>query len=229
MTDDEMQNTWGCGLVIASSHHGSKTFQDLDGKIRSDVTGYKLLSIEVCGTDANQTALLNASNFDMSRCLIGIGTYVGGDAKSQSMSTSTFTPSNQLATFMDVKSVSSPECLEQTVPLPYWVNCKDLTSGQHRAHEAKCLRALHKKLIIAKLKGKPYRALLIEYVLGGSGAGLSAEFLESIESLLKVFGIVMIADEILTGGCCGPTMAMTSAMPKSFCECVEFITMGKFL
>ena len=115
------------------------------------------------------------------------------------------------------------------MPLPYWVDCRAFTLEERRNHETKCLRALHKKLIVAKLKGKPYRVLLIEYILGGTGGELSKHFLECLAPLLAMFEIVMIADEVLTGGHVGPTMAMTNTMPSLFLERVEFITMGKFL
>ena len=39
--------------------------------------------------------------------------------------------------------------------------------------EQKCLIALHQKLLIAQFAGKPFRALLMEYLLGGNGGELS--------------------------------------------------------
>ena len=225
-----MQNQWGCDLVLSPPHAGSKTFQDLDRRVRSDVVGYKLHSVAVSGTEANSKALLCASEYGMSRCLFGLGTYLGGDQFLQEMSTSTYSERNRLSAPKSVyqESVSKP-CLEQTVPLPYWVNCRAFTLKQRREHETKCLRALHKKLIVAKLKGKPYRVLLIEYILGGTGGELSKHFLERLAPLLATLEIVVIADEVLTAGRVGPTMAMTNSMPSLFQERVEFVTMGKFL
>ena len=65
MIEDEMQNQWGCGLVVNHQHPGNKTFQDLDAKIRSDITSFKLHSVAVSGTTANTTALNSASQYDI--------------------------------------------------------------------------------------------------------------------------------------------------------------------
>ena len=230
MGDDQMQNQWGCDLVLSPPHAASKTFQDLDRRVRSDVVGYKLHSVTVSGTEANSKALLCASEYGMSRCLFGLGTYLGGDQFLQDMSTSMYSERSRLSAPKSVyRDCVSKPCLEQTVPLPYWVDCRAFTLKERRDHETKCLRALHKKLIVAKLKGLPYRVLLIEYILGGTGGELSKHFLERLAPLLATLDIVVIADEVLTGGRVGPTMAMTNSMPSSFVDRVEFITMGKFL
>lgn len=227
--DDEMENAWGTELVPMVTKPARKSNADLDQKIRTDVRGWKLQSILTAGTNANQDALLMASGGDPSRCLTALGSYVGGNGFTQPMSTSMYDTTNRLSVPKFPEN-ASPECLASTVALPHTCGpCENFTREEMLEHEAKCLRHLHKILIMAALEGRPYRVLLLEYILGGNGGELSGRFLIKLARLLKVFDVVVVADEILTGGRVGPGMVMTTSVPEEFQERVEYITMGKFM
>ena len=105
----------------------------------------------------------------------------------------------------------------------------DMALSEWEDNETKCFEYLYRTLFVALTNGKPYKVLMLEYVLGGCGAELRPEFLERLAPLLKQFHIAVIADEVLTGARVGPTMTMTTSQPTAFKECVEVITMGKFL
>lgn len=120
-------------------------------------------------------------------------------------------------------------CLTNTVPLPYHAGGKDFSEEELREYERECLVAIQHKLRFGVCTGKPYRALLLEYVLGGNGGQLSADFLAKLAPILEKYCVKVVADEVLTGGGRGgPSMAMTSQQPKAFQRCVSYITMGKW-
>ena len=121
------------------------------------------------------------------------------------------------------------QCQEQTVPLPYNIPGDWLPDARLCNYKRYCLDHLHETLLFAFFSGKPYKAILLEYILGGNGAELLIEFLTSLSYLLKLFGVVVVADEVLTGGRVGPGIAMTTSMPSEFKKSVEFITLGKFM
>jgi hypothetical protein len=85
------------------------------------------------GTTANERAMAYATNGNFGRCLIGMGSYVGGVGTIESLSSTKATSNWQLSL------VKSPtECSEttrfQTVPLPYHI--------QHKLHDLEKLYAL---------------------------------------------------------------------------------------
>lgn len=101
-----------------------------------------------------------------------------------------------------------------------------------RSHELDCLSAIQLKLQLAFATPKPFKAVFLEYVLGGNGAQLSRFFLKHFARLCLHFNVVIIADEILTGGRVGPTVAMTTCkehVPKEFADLVVVVTLGKFM
>jgi 4-aminobutyrate aminotransferase-like enzyme len=227
-TEDEMENAWGTDLVPNTYKHCKKSFGDFDKAIRSDVPGYKLENCVSSGTNANQDAMLLASNCNLELCLYAQGSYVGGNRYTQEVSTSMY-DAKSLLSVPRFPDNATQRCLMQTVALPYWVDCTTYSDSEKCEHENRCLRQLHLVLVIGRLAGKAHRALLIEYILGGNGGELSMGFLTKLGCLLKVFGVVVVADEVLTGGRVGPDMVMTTRMPKEFRERVEYITMGKFM
>jgi len=160
-----------------------------------------------------------------------MGCYAGGDEELQPLS-STILASNKQMSWPKLPLSSndaSDVCLQQTVALPYHVPFDGLTSEEINTYEQKCLLALHKKLLIAQFAGSPYRALLMEYLLGGNGGELSNRFLERLAPLLEKFNVSVIADEIMTAGRVSATsITMTTTMPKEFSSKVVFITTGKF-
>ena len=229
---DELENDWGTQLVPSyiTDRCASKSSIELDKLIRKDVRGFKLHNILSSGTNANQDTILLATNYEPARALYGLCSYVGGNEYTQELSTSMYDSSSALAGPKHPENATR-RCLMQCVALPHWVDCQKFTLEEKEAYEDKCLRQLHKLLLVAKLKGTPFKALLVEYILSGNGGELSYRYLRKLGILLKAYDVIVVADEVLTGGRVGPTMAMTTApgMPKEFVERVEWITMGKFM
>lgn len=224
-----MENEWGVNYVTHTERRcGRRTFNGFAIDVALAIPDYKLYSVQMSGTDANAEAISMATDGDMKRCLFAIGSYVGGDRQTQMYSTSGYS-ARQLLAMPQQYFEANPQCQEQTVPLPYHIQSDWLTDTRLRKYEKYCLDHLHETLLFAFFSGRPYKAILLEYILGGNGAELSCEFLTSLSYLLKLFGVVVIADEVLTGGRVGPGIAMTTNMPREFQKCVEFITLGKFM
>ena len=224
-----MQNEWGTILApLSSKKAGRKTNHDFDKEIRSDVPGYKLAFTQPSGTDANMAAICNVCDFETSDCLFGLGSYLGGTRFLQEMSTSAYDLKDALSIPKYVE-LATDRCIDQTVVLPYWVDCKAYSAEERLEYESTCLRALHKLLAVSLLSGKPKKCLLVEYILGGNGAELSKVFLERLGILLKAYNVWVIADEVLTAGRTGKDMTMTQGMPRAFQERVKYITVGKFI
>ena len=225
--EDDMENNWGCNLVYGSKE-GGRTLQALDRAVKQQVPGYKLHTLEASGTQANLTAIHLLTNSEPRRALFAVGSYCGGDQLLQSLSSSAYTAKSQLSLPKDYDD-ASPDCKRQSVSLPYMIDNADMALSEWEDYETKCYEYLYRTLFVAQINGKPYKVLMLEYVLGGCGAELRPEFLERLAGLLKQFHIAVIADEVLTGARVGPTMTMTTSQPTAFKECVEVITMGKFL
>jgi len=224
---DELENNWGCHLANGTAS-GSRCFQGFDREVIRNVPGYRLHSLEASGTAANSTALQHLSDYQLGRALFGIGCYAGGDHVLTTLSSSAFTNKAHLSVPKSYEDATQ-RCKLQTVPLPYMVPCEKYSDTAQYFYESRCLRALHKRLLVAELIGKPYKVLMFEYILGGCGAELSTDFLERLAPVLKTFNVTVIADEVLTGGRVGASMTMTTRMPAIFQERVEMITMGKFM
>ena len=238
MCDDEMENNWGSELVRVTgtdnrtSRRENFSWQIFDGRVRSSVPGYCLEKVVDCGTSANAYAIDKLTDRDWTTLLVGMGSYVGGDMDLQPFS-STIVATNKQLSWPKLPITNSVEvsnvCRKQTVALPYHVPCEDISARQIYEYEQKCLVALHKKLLVAQFAGKPYRALLMEYLLGGNGGELSHRFLERLAPILHKFNVCVIADEIMTAGRVSvTTMTMTTTLPKIFSSQVVFITTGKF-
>lgn len=230
--NDDMANEWGVRLVMESSEGTDRlpsgSMYQFDAAIRRTVPGFALHTVLSAGTYVNMSALEEASDYNMKECLFALGSYCGGSGYLQEMSTSMYDASNELSIprYFDT---ATPRCRWQTAPMPYYVPNPQFTEEEENDLEEKCLRSLHKKLLIGKLTGKPFRALLMEYILGGNGGMLSPRYLKKLGTLCKQMDVVIVADEVLTGGRVGPGMVMTTSMPPEFLECVKFITVGKFL
>ena len=227
---DEMQNHWGTGYMLAGTgtSRGCGTQSSFSAMITKEVPGFQLNSLAVSGTGANTIALNLATGTDYTRALFAVGSYVGGDATLQKYSTSGYDVGGRFAMptpFCDTSQVAR----SQNVPLPYLIDCKAYDQEKRNSLEEKCLRHLHKVLLSAMFNGKPYKTLLLEYVLGGCGGELSHSFLAKLGLLLMQFDCTVIADEILTGARIGPMMCMTSSMPSTFKAVVSHITLGKWM
>jgi hypothetical protein len=220
-----MANSWGSGYVDGAPRKIGTRIK-LDSELRNAVPGFRLVDAVDSGTTANERAMAYATNGNFGRCLIGMGSYVGGVGTIESLSSTKATSNWQLSL------VKSPtECSEttryQTVPLPYHIQHKLHDLEKLHALEDQCLKALETKCTIAALMGRPFKAFLLEYVLSGTGGELSTRFLESLATTLAKFNITIIADEIMTGGRVGPTLAMTNAYSENFIKSVGYITLGK--
>ena len=228
MIKDEMENSWGVHYYSTPPPKARKSFHDLDRLVRSSVPGFKLKSLVPSGTEANMEAILDATDYDCSRALFGLGNYIGGDRYTQDLSTSMYDASSLLA-FTRLVENASEKCLKQNVPLPYHCpGSAQFLEEKLIEWENQCIVSLHKRLFVAKFKGAPYKCLLLELLLSGCGCELSSRFLKSLGKLCKAFSIVIIADEILTAGRAGPGLAMTLSQPEEFIQQVHFITIGKF-
>ena len=226
---DEMENGWGVDFLPVVPRGTRKTLSDLSAIVVSTVKGFSLMSLLASGTEVNMHALLTACSYDLSTALIALGSYVGGDQFTQEMSSSMYDAKSSISLPKYVANASA-RCLAQTVPMPYHIHGSSQISNEHVKNiEDQCLRSLHKRLVVAKLEGKPYRGLLLELMLSGNGCSLSRGFLEKLGRLCTEMDVAIVVDEVLTGGRAGPGMIMTTSMPQEFIEAVKFITMGKFL
>ena len=225
--EDELANNWGCNLVYISGG-SSRTFHQLDSEVRSSVPGFQLLSLEASGTSANETAIGEATNFDLNACMYAVGSYVGGSGSILGMSTSGYAPKKAFCIPADPDDPElSDKAKLHAVAFPYWVTCHQFTEEERKKLENECLNALHKRILISRMVGEPFTTILFEHMLCGSGGELSHNFLERLASLLLKYGITIVVDEVMTGGRVGPKMTMTSSAPAAFREAVGFVTMGK--
>ena len=226
---DDMVNNWGVDLIMDDPKFQkfNATRNGLDVEIKRSVPGYQLESLVQSGSGANSKAINFAAAGDVSRCLIAMGSYVAGDKSPlQSLSSSRFD------THQNISEVVGPseaplKCRQQTVAFPYFIPHTQLSHETLREHEIKCLNSIEWKLWIAKLTGKRFRALLMEPILSANGGELTDEFLVNLACLLKRFDVMVILDEVMTGGRVGPTMTMSTGMPSEFLERIGYITMGK--
>lgn len=227
-TEDTMENGWGVKYITYTEKRcGRRTFNHFRTDVEKAVPGFTLHSVQMCGTDANAVAISLASEYNYGVCLFAIGSYIGGDECHQSLSSSISQNGLGIPKPFDT---ATPQCQEQTVPLPYHVPCELLQKDYLRDYENRCLVHLHQRLLHARFIGKPYKALLLEYILGGNGGELSLPFLERLGHLLRHFNVSVVVDEILTGGRVATrSIAMTPGMPSVFIECVHCITFGKIV
>lgn len=231
--EDEMTNNWGADLVLLNGKISGRqnTFHNFDAQIRTSVPGFCLDKLVASGSDANEYAIDKLTGKDWTTLLVGMGSYVGGTENLQPYSSSGFSSHGQLIFPKPPNhdGIMTVACKRQTIALPYHVPTDDGGSDNELlALEQKCLCALHRKLLTAQLAGKPFKVLLIEYILGGSGGELTERFLLGLAPLLTKFHINVIADEILTTGRVGPSMTITTGLPSAFSALVKCITAGKF-
>lgn len=225
---DEMQNRWGVYLIISDDRRrGRETKAGFNNDIAAAVPGFQLETLAASGTGANAIAMNLASGFNHEGVLTGLGSYVGGDVCLQGFSTSAYSANGGFAmpcAFED----ATVKAQKQTAVLPYLLECEAYDEHSRTMIEDKCLACLNCQLLFAQMIGKPYKVLLLEYILGGCGAELSDRFLSLLGPLLEKFGVCVIVDEILTGGRVGPTMCLTTHKPPAFVKVVKYITLGKW-
>lgn len=223
--EDDMANNWGTNFVTDVTTK-SATYLQLDSLLRLIAPGYRPRAIVADGTTANDKAIGLTTGGCYSRTLFAMGSYAGGTYPLQTYSTSKSLANNQLAL------VAHPDACDDgaktnTVAFPYHIPNDALDDEVLQELENKCLQALDERLMTSALMGNAIKALLMEYILAGSGGELTERFLVKLSRVLKRFNVVIIADEVMTGGRVGPTFARTSILPNEFQERVAFITLGK--
>lgn len=223
---DDMVNYWGCNYATIT-RSGSATMHDLDLAVRRTVPGFTLRTLTPNGTTANQFVIEKVTMGERSRCLIALGSYVGGDGSAnQNLSTSGFNEHKDLC--IPIRpSEATQQALDQTVPFPYFVPSTKNKKNEMVEMESQCLEAIQLRIVHARMMGKPFLGLLMETMLGGCGGELSASFLEKLGKILKHNNISVIVDEVLTGGRRGPGFSSALSLPKEFFEQIKFITFGK--
>ena len=242
---DDLANNWGTNLCLPDKYRRSlrslplpKVFGSGDRRTSSNVTLSTLVAAEtsqqftfervaICGSQANHWAIDDATNLNSSTCLFGAGSYVAGDGSAlQSFSTSQFTLGAELALITPPQDVRNPAARTNTIPLPYHIPGVMKTKAL-MAYEDECLQAVHIRLCWAKMRRKPYKAILLELMLAGNGAILSNRALVSIGKLAIHHQLCVIVDEIMTGGRTGAMFFLLSK-PPSFQAVVTHITFGKW-
>ena len=193
---------------------------------------YDLCQVTGSGTYANQYAVMNATHGDMHSCMVAVGSYIGGDNSWFScLTTSDFLAGGGPTMIKSPAEVVTPN-KSQIVPLPYYIPGSFYDEVLQR-YENKILLHLHVLCLIQKVKGRPFKALLLELILCGNGATLSDGALGRLGLLAKQHGFHIIVDEVMTGGRLGASekakMLYLQSKPKEFQDAVAFVTMGKWL
>ena len=239
---DDLANDWGINLCLPDRHFRSlrspplpralgaseRNFSSIfPGLVAAETDKFNFERVSICGSQANSWAIDDATNQNASLCLFAAGSYVAGDGSAlQSYSTSEFTLGAELAFITPPKEVKNPAARENTVPLPYHIPGV-LKPDELMAYEDECLQAVHIRLCWAKMRRKPFKALLLELMLAGNGAILSNRALVSIGKLAAHHQLCVIVDEIMTGGRTGRMFFLLSK-PPSFQAAVTHITFGKW-
>lgn len=232
---DDLMNNWGCELISVHTSSRQDSFSAvslgaLEGAVkRSMLEKFKFHSLHACGSSANHCAVDLATNGDISRCLVAIGSYAAGNGGTlEYLSTSKYSKCKGLSIIKSPYDESvSDKCKAQTVILPYHVANDRLSEENLAKFENKCIQDLERTLLLGILSGKMYKALLLELLLSGCGGELSESFLSQLGKVLYHYGVTVVVDEILTGGRVGPGMAMTISTPPDFQVAVSYITFGK--
>jgi hypothetical protein len=226
---DDLENRWGVHLVYDPSRVPSATMSQFQHVVKQGIPNFQLHSFYESGTSANEAAVLSATNNDISRCLIAMGSYGGGEGLMFRLSSSQHSSAKQLSVISSPNEVVDENSRKQTVALPYYIPCAKYSDNEIGTHEKVCLEALNQKLFVAKLVGTPFQAILMELILCGTGGELSNNFLRSFGVLCEHYNVCIIVDEVMTGGRVGPNMTLASTTPTEFINQVKFITMGKFV
>lgn len=220
-----MANNWGTDFVSDVTGK-SGTYLQLDSLLRLIAPGYRPRAIVADGTTANDKAIGLVTGGNYNRVFFAMGSYAGGAYPLQAYSTSKGLPNKQLALVSHPKNCD-PIGTKNTVAFPYHVPHASLDDTDLLNLENRCLEAIEQRLMLSVLMGEPKKVLLMEYILAGSGGELTKRFLRRLSGVLKNFNVVVIADEVMTGGRVGPSYTRTTSLPSEFQERVAFITLGK--
>lgn len=233
---DNLANEWGCNLVLPNIQRKRQAaegncFKRLEETVRATTGGaFHLTKAAACGSDANLFATMDAVNGDTSSLCIAAGSYVAGDfSLLQSWSSSRFEVRSKLAVISLPGEMQTKFARERTVALPYRIPCSSCEAHDDAEdYEVQSLYALHVRFLFARLCAHPFKALLLEIILGGNGGRLSNRALSKLAQVLKHHGMNCVVDECLTGGRCGPTMLLTQDLPIDFQERATHVTISKW-
>ena len=212
---NDLTNTWGGDLCLPDRFRrqlklplnsdlvgGSArtTSATLPGLVSAEMDQFVFKRVSICGSTANSWCIDDTTGGNAARCLIATGCYVAGDGSIlQSRSTSEFCPGSELSLIKPPEDMVFPDGRTHTVPLPYHIPGV-MKAQELRLYEDECLQAVHICLCWAKMRRKPYKAILLELALAGCGASLSNRALVAIGKLAAHHQLSVIVDEIMTGG-----------------------------
>lgn len=234
---DDCANNWGCYLGLFrskdlrqfSSASGENVLAGLKSTVSIDLGHeYVLTRVLSCGSDANMFSVVQLTEGNTTSCLIAAGSYVAGDGGPlQSWSTSTFSIHGGPSGISPPTSVKNEFTRSHTIALPYAID-GSLEPNIIEAYENECLKELHVRCMLAKMRGSAYKCILMELMLSSNGASLSNRALIMLGKLAEKHNLNFVVDEIMTGGRCG-TMLMLQKKPTVFTNRVTHVTMGKWL
>ena len=236
---DDLQNNWGydlfhCEVDRRGSRDGtcSETKVECSRLLNIHARPFEVDNYTPSGTMANQRALELVTTGRVDRAIAGSGCYLSGDDGYLHMASSVhFTPQGQICLFKDPSQLPLDNASRNiTVPLPYCIPVKGFRMDSHevKSLENKCLEYIRRRCILAALKERPVKALILELILAGCGAVLSDRFLRELANLSRHHDFFIVVDEILTGGRCTSDFLVTKEKPKEFIDRVSHVTLGKW-
>lgn len=234
LMSNDCQNEWGCALAVCYTNKRKSTSgtsgdsRNLRDKIASTFSNkWVLAKVMSCGTDANMFAVMSATNGDTNTILVAAGSYVAGDnGPMQIWSTSTISLQHGIPGMAPPSDVKHPFTRKHIVALPYCI-AGVLSEQSQKTYENECIEKLHLRCLVAKVRDRPYKCIMLELMLASNGASLSDRCLIMLANLADSFGIFFLLDEIMTAGRTG-TMLMLQSKPTSFIKRVSHVTLGKW-
>ena len=239
---DDLANEWGVSLVLpgeASPRHarrcvGIGTFERKDSRVLRELIfdtfdgEFRLEKVSQSGSDAQLYAIFQATQGDVSLCLVASGSYVSGsNGGLQNWSTSDFEAVHGHTVIIRPTDVRLKFTQMHTVGLPFHIP-GTMDAEALEAYEDRCLNELHVRCLAARINGAPFKALLMELLLAGNGGTLSDRALTRIGMLAEHHNFCVVLDEIMTAGRTG-TMLMLLQKPEPFKKAVRYVTMGKWM
>ena len=158
---DDMANNWGTCYVPEDFRYDNVSRTKFDTLIRKAIPNFRLLNMVDSGTTANDKAILMATSGNYQRLLVGMGSYCGGNGFLHLLKSSTMV-GNYLLSMVESPEKCNEEAQKITIALPYHVPCMGLDDKELQEVEDKCLIALKRKLMYAKISGMPFSAFLLE-------------------------------------------------------------------
>ena len=230
---DNLANGWARTLVNPGkvARTGLTDINSTFTTLINVTTAERFHLVKACdsGSDANVTAILNATMGDCHALAIACGSYVAGGSVAKSWSTNACFIKKQLSPgkrIMTPDLVVDPVAKKVTVPVPYLIDGQ-FSEDEASTYEDKCLHCIHCHFAQALAMGRPVKAMMLELVLASNGGALRPRFLALLGKLTKHHSVKLIVDEIFTGGRTGE-MLLTLSTPREFLDQVAYVTMGKW-